>query len=249
MAQQKTNQPPAKSGGNRTLLLVGGVIVAAGAAWVLLSGGGGGSIAAVPTPAEFEAMVANLEGDPAVGIALGSEAAPITLEEFYDFSCPACAAFSGFAGKLIRQNYTETANGPVRWVSYDYVLGSFPNSVPAAMAGRCANEQGQYWAVHDLLLARQTRWYLEPNPAAPLAEIAEAVGLDMGAYNECMSDTRYVETIAQSRKYGDTRGVGSTPTIFIDGEMLNLNGQPDPYSYIEGIIQAKLAAMETDAEQ
>ncbi len=50
-----------------------------------------------------------------------------------------------------------------------------------------------------------------------------------------------MEEVAMSRSYGDSRGVGSTPTLFIDGERIDLTGV-EPYSHIEGIIQAKLAA-------
>ncbi|MCG8469772.1 MAG: DsbA family protein, partial [Gemmatimonadetes bacterium] len=143
-------------GGNKTFLLLGGLIVAAGIGW-LLTAGGGAAAGPLPTPAEFEALAADITADPSTGVPLGSADAPILIEEFIDFSCPACAQFSGFAGKLLRQNYVEIGNveagegGPVRWVSYDYVLGSFPNSVPAAMAARCAEEQGRFWPMHDFI--------------------------------------------------------------------------------------------------
>lgn len=241
MAQQSKSQ----GGGNRMFLIVAGLIVVAGVAWLLLARGGGiGQSAALPTPAEFEALSATVEADPSVGIALGEEDAPVEIVEFFDYSCPHCANFAGFAGKLLRQNYVETGGpetggGPVRWVIYDYVLGSFPNSVPAHMAARCAGEQGRYWPMHDLIFARQTRWYTGSAPEDELAEIAEEVGLDMGAYRECMSEGRYLEEIAAARALGSQRGVNSTPTIFIDGQRIDLTGR-EPYTYIEGLIQQRL---------
>ncbi len=249
MAQQQRRAKPAKSGGggNKVFLILGGLVLVVGAGWLIAAGRGGAATGPLPTPAEFEALSAGISADPSVGIPIGSESAPIEIQEFADYSCPHCATFTGFAGKLLRQNYVETENGPVRWVLYDYVLGSFPNSLPASMAARCAGEQGRYWPMHDLIFSRQTRWYLSPQPGNELGEIAEDVGLDMGAFRTCMGESRYLEEIAASRKYGDSRGVGSTPTIFIDGQMVDLRGQ-EPYSYIEGIIKAKLEALSGDSE-
>jgi len=246
---KKQSGASAKSGGggNKTFFLIAGVIAAAGVGW-LLTAGGGAAAGPLPTPAEFEALAAEVTADASKGIPLGSPDAPILIEEFVDYSCPACARFAGFPGKLIRQNYVETNNleggggGPVRWILHDYVLGTFPNSVPAAMAARCAGEQGRYWPLHDLLFARQTRWYTSSSPEDEFSRAAEDVGLDMGSYGECMGESRYLNDIASSRAYGTSRGVGSTPTVFLDGQLLNLAGT-SPYEYIEGLIQERLAAI------
>ena len=238
---QRANE---SGGGGKIFYVLGGAIVLAGVAWLVMARGGGiGSTAGLPTPVEFESIYQTIEADPASGIALGSPDAPIEIMEFADFSCPHCANFSGFAGKLLRQNYVESGagGGPVRWVAYDYVLGQFPNTIPAAMAARCAGDQGRYWPVHDLLFSRQTRWYTAGNPGGEFETIMEQVGLDMGAYRSCMSEGRHLEAIAAARKYGEQLGVSSTPTLFVNGERLDLTGV-EPYSYIEGIIKAKLAA-------
>ena len=231
---QQTN-PPSRSNKWFPIALV--VIVAAGGYWLFVGGGQGGS-GPPPTPAELAVVLAEVDADPAVGFEL-AESASVTIEEFYDPSCPACAQFSGFHGKLIRQNYVEPANAPVRWVSYTIILGTFPNSVAAALAERCANEQDLYWPVHDLLLARQTRWYLEQDPAAAISEIAGDAGVDSDTFNECMRERRYLEDVAKSQRVAESRGVNSTPTLFVDGERVNWQGA-DPYTFLEGMIQARL---------
>lgn len=238
---QSTKSHGDGGGGGKVFYLIGGVIVIAGIAWLFAARGGGlGSSAALPTPAEFEGLAATIEADPSAGISLGSESAPIEILEFADYSCPHCARFAGFAGKLLRQNYVETAGGPVRWVLYDFVLG-FPNTIPASMAARCAGEQGAYWPMHDLLFSRQIEWSTRPNPGGELNDIAGDVGLEMGAFKACMSEGRYIEQIAAARKYGEQLGVSSTPTFFFNGELINL-GANEPYSFIEGLIKAELAA-------
>jgi len=243
LAQKKPQSGAPKSGSdNKVFYLIGAAIIIAGIGWLVTARGGGiGSTAALPTPAEFEGLAATAQPDKSVGIPLGDPNAPIEIMEFADYSCPHCASFSSFAGKLLRQNYVETGGGPVRWLSFDFVLGGFPNTIPASMAARCAGEQGAYWPYHDMLFARQTRWYTAANPSGMLGEIAEDLGLDTGAFRSCMSEARYIDEIAAARKYGESMGVGSTPTLFLNGQRLSLEGV-EPYAYIESLIQAELAA-------
>lgn len=226
--------------------LIAGAIVLAGVVWLLVArGGGAGTVADLPTPEEFQSLATEVEADPGVGVVQGPESAPVEILEFADYSCPHCATFAGFAGKLLRQNYVETSNAPVRWVLYDYVLGSFPNSVPAAIAARCAGEQDLYWPMHDLLFAQQASWYTSASPGDAFADIAERVGLDMGAWRECVSEGRHLEEVAASRKYGEQMGVTSTPTLFLNGQRLDLQGK-EPYSYIEGLIRSELESGSVD---
>jgi protein-disulfide isomerase len=249
LAQSKKPQagPPQRGGGNRVFYLVGGLIIVAGIGWLVTARGGSvGTTAALPSPAEFEGIAATVEADKGVGIVQGSADAPIEIMEFADYSCPHCGTFSSFAGKLLRQNYVETPGGPVRWITFDFVLGGFPNSISASMAARCAGEQDAYWPYHDMLFSRQTQWYNSPNPGGVMGEIADDLGLDTGAWRSCMSEARYIEQIAAARKYGELMGVGSTPTLFINGERIDLTGV-EPYSHIENLIQARLAEEPAEA--
>lgn len=237
--RRRTGSGEKKKGAGTLFYVLLGLVVAGGVAWLLLAGGGG-TTAELPTPTEFEAMYAQIEADPSVGVPLGDPDAPVTIEEFADYSCPACAGFGTFAGRLLRQNYVE-GGGPLRWVMYDYVLGSFPNSVPAAVAARCAGDQGAYWPMHDLLLARQNQWARGGDPQGRFVEFAETIGIDVGAFRSCLGEGRHIEEVAASRKLGDQRGVNSTPTLFLNGQRLDLRGR-EPYTYIEGLIQEARAA-------
>jgi len=250
LAQQKTPRArgrpagtkPESDGGKWLFYGIAAVIVVAGMAWLLVARDRGiGQSAALPTPEEFQALAQEVDADSSVGISAGPETAPVELVEFADYSCPHCATFAGFAGKLLRQNYVETANAPVHWVMYDYVLGNFPNSVPAAIAARCAGDQGRYWPMHDLLFSRQNAWWSSGAPNQVFDDLAQQVGLDMEAYRECVADGRHLREVVASRKYGDQLGVSSTPTLFLNGRRLDLGGK-EPYSYIEGLIKAELEA-------
>lgn len=236
MAEQRSGRiggSRGQGGPNKIFYGLLGLVVIAGVAWLLVADGGeevGTSPAAPITD------LAGVEADPAVGLALGRENAPVTILEFADYSCPHCAQFAAFNGRLLRQNFVE-GGGPVRWVLYDYVLGSFPNSVSASLAARCAGEQGRYWPMHDLLLARQARWARESSPGGVYRDLAEEIGLDRGQFDECMDERRYLEEIAAARKYGDQLGVNSTPTLFLNGRQLDLQTEGS-YEVLERLIEA-----------
>jgi protein-disulfide isomerase len=201
-----------------------------------------GEEGAPPPPIDTLAAVA---ADSTAGVPIGRDDAPVTIWEFVDYQCPHCAQFSSFTGRLIRQNYVDNG-GPVRWVMYDFVIGSFPHSIPAALAARCAGEQGQYWPMHDVVLARQNRWTVGDRPAPVLRDFAEELGLDMGAYDACMGDRRHLTAIAATRKYGDQLGVNSTPTIFLNGR--RLAPAETSYEAIEALIQAAVDSLAAEAE-
>lgn len=221
----------AGSGSNRLFYLILLLVVVGGGAWLLLARGGGGD----ETSAEPLAAAQDAVADPNSGIALGPEDSPATIMEFFDYSCPHCANFGGFTGRLIRQNYVE-GGGPARWIMYDYVLGSFPNSLETAIAGRCAGEQGRYWEMHDLLLGQQTTWYTQENPTGTIRDIAGMVGLDGRAFRDCMDERRHVESIMASRKYGEQLGVNSTPVLFFNGR--RIGDDETSYEGLERLIRA-----------
>ena len=74
---------------------------------------------------------------------LGRADAPVTLVEFTDLECPYCRAFHVGAFERLKREYIDT--GKVRFVSRDFPLDFHPNARPAALAVRCAGEQGKFW--------------------------------------------------------------------------------------------------------
>ena len=235
MNQRKQTSPRGgASGQSRKFYLLLAVVAAGGIAWLIAASGGSQS-AAVPLPE----IPIDIEADPSAGLALGAADAPVTIMEFADYSCPHCARFASFTGRLMRQNYVGNG-GPVQWILYDYVLGTFPNSLAASIAARCAGDEGKYWAMHDLLLARQTRWAMDRDPNGRFREIADELGLDGGQFGRCLSEQRHLDRVMAVRKYGDEMGVSSTPTLFLNGRRLNLETEGD-YAVLERLVQQVVA--------
>jgi len=216
------------------------LLVVAGAAALWMARGGDGSSgqsAGQPMP------VSTAEADWSSGVAMGPSDAPVTVAEFADFQCPHCAQFQGFTGKLAKQNFVQE-RGVVRWIHFDFPLGSFPNSVPAALAARCAGNQDAYWEMHDWILANQSAWGREGDPTGVFVDQAGSMGLDTGRFETCLEEQRPMERIQASRAYGKQVGVSGTPTIFVNGE--RLPGVPN-YETLARVIEAELdsAGVET----
>lgn len=93
-------------------------------------------------------------------------------------------------------------------------------SVRAAEAVECAGEQGQTWEYMDVLFANQRGENRGAYADRYLKAFAEGLGLDTLAFNACLDSRRYRSAVLLETQDGRARGVQSTPTFFINGEML-----------------------------
>src|SRR5688572_13715935 len=80
-------------------------------------------------------------------MSLGSPDAPVTIAEFADFQCPACAFHEASEMPKVRANLIDT--GKARLLFFDFPLRNrHPHAELAARAARCAGEQGFFWEYH-----------------------------------------------------------------------------------------------------
>jgi hypothetical protein len=125
--------------------------------------------------------------------------------------CPPCAA--------------TIETGLVRWRFRDYPLPSHQFSRLAAHAAQCAGEQGRFWEMHDALYANHSAWaQTGRDPTRLFNQRAEQSGVEMGAYRTCMESNRHAARIEVARQEGEARGVGGTPTFFVNG--VRFGGSP-----------------------
>jgi protein-disulfide isomerase len=124
------------------------------------------------------------------GQTMGAASAPVTLEVYSDFQCPACRTFAEETEPLLRETYV--VQGTLKIVYKDTAFqgqrGPDPNydeSVESAAAARCAGQQGEFWEYHDWLFAN---WDGENEGAfrnERLQAIADAIGLDRAPWDAC----------------------------------------------------------------
>jgi protein-disulfide isomerase len=156
----------------------------------------------------------------AEGYLLGSPTAPVEVIEFADFECPGCGQFATLTEPDIRTRLVNTGQVRIRFM--DFPLSIHQNTWDASLAASCANEQGKFWEMHDLIFQNQDKWNGEATkrPRGPLADLAKSLGLDMTKYNSCMDTEKYRAQIQANLQEGERRQVGQTPTFVIGSQMI-----------------------------
>ncbi len=140
---------------------------------------------------------------------------PVTMVEVADFGCIHCQSFHAETATPLKEQYVDT--GDVQWVALPYALST--STVPAAVSGICANEQGAYFEYANALFA------IEPPTtrisAAGYRQAAEAVGLNIDEFTSCLSSGGHTATVNSNRDAARSVGVTGTPTFFVNGEVVN----------------------------
>ncbi|HTR21128.1 MAG TPA: thioredoxin domain-containing protein [Gemmatimonadales bacterium] len=154
------------------------------------------------------------------GNTLGSDSAPVEVVEYADFQCSHCGEFAILQFPTIRDSLIRT--GRLRWRLREFPLG-FPFSRISSLAAQCAGEQGRYWEMADALFEHQAEWAarVSSDPSSKLRDYARSAGVDAAKYDACMDSKRYAGRIEFSHQEGLARGVGGTPTFFVNGRPLD----------------------------
>jgi len=175
---------------------------------VLVALAGGHAIAA--SGASFEGLL------PPTGLefnVVGRADAPVTIIEFSDLQCPHCARNALNTFPQIKRNYIDT--GKVRYVARDLPLDMHPSAMPAAVATRCAGEQGKFWQYRHAVFDRQ-----EDLDTAPYEALAAELGLDVPRFAACQKDGAQADAVRADVQLAGSNGITSTPT-FVVGRIVN----------------------------
>jgi protein-disulfide isomerase len=132
-------------------------------------------------------------------------------------------------------------------VSFEFPLGEA--SFPATVASTCAEEQGRYWEMHDMLFAKVESWASESKPNKVFVDIAGDLGMDKGDFKDCIEKRENAGRILASKKFGTELGVTGTPTIFVNGQAVPRTRQFYTYEGLEAFIQEQVAAAAAGAAE
>ncbi len=154
-----------------------------------------------PEPATGQTLEALVRDD---GRMRGSAKAPVTLIEYSDFTCGYCQKFFQETWPRIQAKYIDT--GKVRFLYRDYPRSDQGPGLDAAIAARCAGDQSRYWAMHDRLFGGDRRL-----GAADLQRHAQAIGLNLPLFSQCMREARHLNAIFRDRAEGVRLSFRGTP--------------------------------------
>ncbi len=154
---------------------------------------------------------------------LGNPSASITILEWGDYQCTFCYKFHESTLDVIHKEYIET--GVVNLVFKDFPLNG-PDSILAAEASYCANDQGKYWQYHDEIYTNwageRTGWISKNS----LNTFAEFVELDIEKFNSCLDEHKYRQKVLDLEQFGREIGVDATPSFFVfnDKKIIKITG-------------------------
>ena len=245
-AERHATQPDRHAGQPRTArspillitAIVGGLGVVLLGALVLLGGG--------PARADTSGLLSPGSLTPvelADGRSIGKADAPVTLDVWSDFQCPACGELARTVEPLLVGRYVTP--GTLRIVYHDAAFqgakssSSYDESVEAAAGARCAADQGRYWPFQDWTFANQAGENKGAFAAGRLKAIATAAGLDLAAWDSCLATGQQQAAVRSETKQAVASGVGSTPTMILNGQtIVGLRGVTELGGRIESAAAA-----------
>lgn len=154
-------------------------------------------------------------------ITLGDADAPITIVEYASWTCPACLQFHNDVIPMLKADYVET--GQVKFVFREFPTPPANISVAGFALARCAGEDRYYDAIDDLFAAQTNVLNLARSGGdieGALRAVASSYGIEGDGFNDCLSNKDVTYAIGESVMKGDSQGVNSTPTVFLNGEKL-----------------------------
>lgn len=158
------------------------------------------------------------------GRSLGEADAPVTLEVWSDFQCPACGQLAEMVEPILVREYVT--DGTLRIVLRDAAFqgkrsgASYDESVESAAGARCAAEQNLYWPFHNWLFANQVGENQGAFRDERLRAIATAAGLDVVAWDACRATGEQQAAVRAETQQALDQGVNATPTMVLNGQVI-----------------------------
>ncbi|MGE0153919.1 MAG: DsbA family protein [Reyranellaceae bacterium] len=144
---------------------------------------------------------------------LGDPNAKVTIIEYASLTCPHCAGFHTAVLPELKKLYIDT--GKAKLVYRDFPLDRA--AAQASLLAECVPAD-RYFAMIDMLFQTQAQWSQARDPLDALSKAGRLVGIDDVKFRACQDDKEALAAIIAERQAAEQIGVGSTPTLFINGE-------------------------------
>ncbi len=170
-------------------------------------------------------------------VILGDAKAPVTLIEYGDYQCPFCGRMFTQVEPQLREEYIKTGKVKMVYRNFQF-LGT--ESTNAGASAECAKDQGKFWAYHDELYKAEIADGKENNGNLNrnlFVDLAGKAGLGVNAFTSCYDSNKYTAQVEKDKNDAGAIGVNSTPTNYINGQMVQ---GAQPYSAFKSVIDIAL---------
>lgn len=194
-----------------------GLVTIAGVA-LLVKMSGGASL-------QTTEVVANLPKVSAEDIVVGDKSAKLTLIEYSDFQCPACALYNSIVNQVL-SNYPGKVNLVYRFFP---LTTSHKNAVVSGQAGYAAWKLGKFSEMKDELFNNQGDWesLSEDEAKKAFIEYAKGIKLDEDQFTKLMNSNEAKAAVLAGEKSALSLGLQGTPTFFLGNKQINPGGYED----------------------
>ncbi|MBL4820943.1 MAG: thioredoxin domain-containing protein [Gammaproteobacteria bacterium] len=149
----------------------------------------------------------------------GNADAPVTIMVYADFQCPACAS----ENQLVSRAWASIRDKAHLVFRHYPITDSHPNAWTASLYAEAASKQGRFWEMHDFLFLNQDLWAPLSDPKAEFDNYAGELNLDLEQLQQDMESDAVVQKVRADQRGGTRSGVRSTPTIFINGDLVTVS--------------------------
>ena len=168
----------------------------------------------------------------------GSASAKFILVEFTDYECPFC-------GRYVRETFPQILNqyiekGSIKYAVIDLPLPMHSKAAKAAEASHCAEDQGKFWEIHELMMAKQ-------ESLGELSSYAADLNLDVQKFDECVGAGKYANAVNRGIALAQKLGINAVPGFIIGRVDPSNPGKATGISMIQGAMPFASFQMELDA--
>jgi len=140
----------------------------------------------------------------------------VTIDEYGDYQCPPCGALHPII-KSLKSEYGDR----IQFAFHHFPLTQIhSHALEASSAAAAAGLQGKFWEMHNLLYENQSVWSEVGDFRPIVLDFARKIGLDLQRFMRDIDGIQVVTLIRDDATRGNLLGVNSTPTIFINGQMI-----------------------------
>lgn len=147
----------------------------------------------------------------------------VYLIEYSDFECSACALVSKPL-KELKKKYGEDLAIIYRHFP---LIEIHPHAFLASQAAEAAGLQNKFWEYHDILFEKQNEWSKDKNALELFKNYAKSLNLDINEFEKDLNSREIKQKILEQRNEALKLGLQGTPSIFINGKLINLRSLKD----------------------